>query len=689
MWCALFACAMPAAPRHAHAQVADSVRVRVRADSARAAAARADSARADAVIRLGEIRVHGGRAVATIGGASAIERDIDSLSVGAAPTLERVLRELPLLHVRTNSRGEAELLARGSESRQVAVLVDGVPLTLNWDGRADVSVIPATAPQELRYTRGLASMLHGPNVLGGVIETSIAGQRTLPARALQLTMGVDATGGSGSSATVTLPVESGDAQLLVRGGVGYRRTPGFPLPAGVVEPVIAKRGLRLNTDARSVDGFAAVRYNAASGAWLSGSFTGFDAERGVAAELDNARPRFWRYPHVRRTVGVVSGGTGFHATPFGGTGDLELSFGFDSGRTEILAYSDRSYSEVAGFENGDDRTLTLRMLADHTLGARGDLRAAYTLADALHDEMLPASTLRYRQRLWSAGAETVWRLAERAGPLRDVRGSVGGAYDGAATLAAGDKDALAPQRELGARAGLSALLGQSVALHAGLSRRGRFPSLREAYSGALDRFEPNPSLRAERLTAVEAGATARLGDASFQLVAFRNQLDNAIVRIATPSGRFQRINEDAVRTDGVEILASWVSGPLMLGGDLTAQAVRRITSIPDGGRPENQPELFGGTYARMVLPLDIAAEARASYTGRQYCLAPTGEDVTLQAGTRVGGELARLWRIRRNGGVLSRADTRITVDNIGDSAHYDQCGLPRPGRELRLQLRLF
>src|SRR5512134_2890277 len=110
---------------------------------------RRDTLRADSAVTLPPIGVRAAPVpLATIGGASGLRARLDSLALPAAPTVERVLRSLPFLHVRTNSRGEAELSVRGSASRQVAVLVDGVPLTLAWDARADVSVIPATAPVE-------------------------------------------------------------------------------------------------------------------------------------------------------------------------------------------------------------------------------------------------------------------------------------------------------------------------------------------------------------------------------------------------------------------------------------------------------------------------------------------------------------------------------------------------------------
>jgi iron complex outermembrane receptor protein len=87
--------------------------------------------------------------------------------------------------------------------------------------------------------------------------------------------------------------------------------------------------------------------------------------------------------------------------------------------------------------------------------------------------------------------------------------------------------------------------------------------------------------------------------------------------------------------------------------------------------------------------LDIAASAEARYTGSQFCIDPgTGEDTALEAGTRLNGALSRVWQFRRTG-MLSRLETRIAVDNLADTAIYDQCGLPQPGRLFRFSLRLF
>lgn len=652
-----------------------------------------DTTRADTMVfRIGEVRVLARRAVTTVGGASAIEINLDSLALPPAPTMEEVLRDVPTVHVRTNSRGEAEISVRGSESRQVAILVDGVPLTLGWDARTDVSVLPASASTEINVVRGLSSILHGPNVLGGVVEISVGRGTTFPERSsFSLSGGFDAVGGYATAAAGAIPIERESGRWLVRAGGGFRDGPGVPLADGVAEPVRTGDDLRLNTDFRNIDGFFALRHVREGGGWFTLATSAFKAERGIAAELDADAPRFWRYPDISRTIIAASAGTGDRSTPVG-RGDLELSVGMDLGHTEILSYTSRAYDDVDGREDGDDRTVTLRLLGDHTLGSRGDLRLALTYADISHDATVDGTPSEYQQRLMSAGAESVWRVLEGGeGPIEALRVSVGGALDRGETPRTGGLPPLGTIDDWGARLGLSALANEgSTLLHAGVSRRGRFPALREMYSESLNRFEPNPDLRPERLTAFEGGVTTRLGDGELQLVGFHHRLDGAIRRITLPDRKRKRVNSDELKSTGVELLFSQSLGPVALGGDLTLQSVELTDpATTTSSQPENLPEKSGSAFLHFPLAGGIAATAEAVYTGAQYCQDPdSGEDVKLEGGSWLNAMLSRVWSVQGSG-FLGRLETRASVDNIADTALYDQCGLPRPGRQLRVEFRLF
>jgi len=651
----------------------------------------ADSAR----YAIPEVVVEAPRPDATVGGSAIAEVRVDSLETPAAASVRDVFERLPLLHVRTNSRGEAEISARGSESRQVAVLVDGVPITLAWDARADVSVIPATSLREVRFVRGLSSMLYGPNVLGGIVDARVGQTFDQPERpTLELHVGADDVGTVGTTITTAIPVQRERGNWLLRGGVGFRDTPGDPLADGISEPVATDRSLRLNTDAQNVDGFGAARYQTTAGRWVSFSASSFAEERGIAAELgvDDADARLWRNPHVARTLAVLSAGTAYGASPFGGQGDLEASIGFDRSRVEIDEFASRAYDEVTGFEDGDDRTLTLRLLADQTVGERNDLRTAFTFADIHHDESIPDGDFEYRQRVVSVGVEDVWRPVRSGRRIQSVAVTAGGAYDAASTPETGGREALGTLSEWGGRLGVSATMREGgVIVHAGVSRRGRFPALRELYSGALDRFAPNPDLKPEKLLTTEAGVTTRFRSGEVQLVGFHNRLRDAVVRITLEDRRFMRVNRDELQSTGVELLGYAALGPVDLYASGVAQNVELTdTSAEETHAPENLPELYGEASASLRLFRGFVGSLGVEFIGEQFAIDPgTGEDTELAAEAIVSSSISRRWPLYLSWGpgAFSVLETRIAVDNLGDVAHFDAAGLPAPGRRVRFELR--
>jgi iron complex outermembrane recepter protein len=656
-----------------------------------AATAQADTTAVDSTVyRIEGLSIQMQRPVTTIGGASAIEVEAEVLDLPASPTAGELLRALTGVHVRTNSRGQDEVSVRGSESRQVAIIFDGVPLTLAYDARTDVSVLPAAAFQDISFVRGLSTLLHGPNVLGGVVEMNLTGggDRRVPIRrTVEFAASVDHVGGYSTGANGVLPFSTRGGEGAILLGGGYRDSPGVTLPGGVTEPVPGD-DLRLNTDFSNLDGFLGVRYTTEDGAWTSLSATSHTGERGIAAELGAEDPRLWRYPSIRRTIVAASAGTGDRATPFG-RGDLRVSLGFDDGITDIRSYQTRDYRELAGFENSDDRTLSLRVLGDHSLGQRGEIRSSFTWADIRHDENVDGDFRAFQQRLFSVAGETMWRLVDAPDrAVSSLRLSAGGAWDRGTTPVSGGLEPLPTMDDWGARVGLSALLGSgSTVIHAGASRRGRFPALREAYSEALDRFEPNPGLRPEHLFALEAGVTTRVGDGEVQFVGFRHELDGAIRRVSLPNGRRQRINSDRLLSQGVELFVSQALGEVELGGELTLQSVELVnpaTSV--NTNPENVPERFGTAHARFPVGSGFTSTLEAEYTGAQWCIDPdSGEDVRLDGGSWLNTALSKVWTLSAG----RRIETRLSAANLADSALYDSCGLPRAGRLFRLQLRVF
>src|SRR5688572_14372852 len=278
-------------------------------------------------VRLEPVTVSGARSAAVVGGASAVVVRTEALTSSPAPRLEQALRETPFVHVRQNSRGEMELSVRGSDSRQAAVLLDGVPITLGWDHRTDPSLVPITGAQRLVVVRGLGSLLNGPNTLGGTIEVEHD-----PAADTDVWVGggVDETG----AVVTTLGggrhiAQAGGGSLSLRGGLAYRNRDGVTLPSDATDPT-TEDGQRTNSDLRHVDGYVGLHWRGAAGRALSFNASGFDAERGVPPEEHLEAPRLWRYPYHSRAVVALSGNTGAFGTPFG-VGSVDVGAGYNGG----------------------------------------------------------------------------------------------------------------------------------------------------------------------------------------------------------------------------------------------------------------------------------------------------------------------------------------------------------------------
>jgi iron complex outermembrane receptor protein len=558
--------------------------------------------------------------------------------------------------------------------------------------------VPLSGVQRVVIVRGLSSLLYGPNVLGGVIDLNVgrdvegvggAGSRSSEA---WLGTGVDEYGGRALSAGGAMPLRAGGTRSLVlRAGGGYRQHDGFRVTDAANDPT-ADDDLRTNSDLRHVDGFASLRWQGPAGRQIGLTATGYHAERGVPPELHVQEPRLWRYPDQSRVLAVLFAGTGIVGTP-AGTGSLEATVSYADGHTEIESFTDRAYTTLDARELGDERVVTGRLVAAHSTVAGGEVRAALTGGEVYYEETLgdqPPSD--YRQRLWSAATEAQWPVLSR-GVL-----SGGVAYDLATTPETGGKPSLGRLDAWGWRVGATARATDALRFHASVSRRSRFPALRELYSGALDRFQPNPNLRPERLTAAELGATLAAGDArvAMQGVVFHHRLADAVVRTTVPDTRlFVRVNRDEIRSSGAELLVTWASSPvalrpMSLTGDLLAQHVRvRDRLAAAERRPEHQPEVRGSLELGVPLPLALRGTAAARYTGTQYCVHPdAGTQVELAAQTKGDVGVERSWVVGRGAGLFKTVRALVALDNVTDATVYDQCGLPQPGRTLRLGLQL-
>lgn len=662
-------------------------------------------------LRIEGLTITGSRAPAIAGGAAAIVVRPDSLPVPMppAPELADILRQSAFVTIRQNSRGEMEISMRGSESRQPAIMLDGLPLSIGWDSRTDLSITPTTGVEQLVLVRGLSSLLYGPNTLGGTVQMTLngpPGSSTMEPNGpgVHAGLGFDQFSGRVLSATAAAPVTLGNGTLRLRAGVTNRQRDGFALAGGdpgdgisggQADPGSDKHSkLRTNTDLSQTDGFVGLRYDMRAGAYLSLTGTTSSAERGVAPEQHVSSPRYWRYPDLSRSLGIFSAGSGVRSTPLG-SGSLNMSAGVSVQDITIDSYGDRSYSTVSSVEKGYERTQMLRVEGNHSLPAAALLKLAGTFNSVAYDETLNAQqaaskATRYEQRLSSMGAEVELPLQER------VLVSGGVVFDQASTPETGGRTSLGTLNKTGWRLGTTVMANEGLRFHASASQRARFPALRELYSGALNRFDPNPELKPETLLGFEGGMTLDGGIMAqkglrLQVVGFRHLLDDAVVRVTLPNKLFRRINRDEIRSAGVELVGTWAP-PSLKGASITADATIQKVRVHDqtvsdaggeGQYAEHVPERRGSLTLSSPEISGFRASLMGRYTGVQYCEHPDlNRQVKLDPQTVTDASVSKDLNLRD--GFFRKLRAFIAMDNITNRTVYDQCGMPQPGRTFRV-----
>ena len=123
----------------------------------------------DGVYTLGEVVVTGKQDVVETAGTvrEVTAQDIENMD---ARTLDQALVLLPGVEIRTGAEGVPRIDIHGFRTRQVLLLLDGVPLNSTYDGQFDPTIIPTENIAKIKVSYGTSSVLYGQGALGGVIN---------------------------------------------------------------------------------------------------------------------------------------------------------------------------------------------------------------------------------------------------------------------------------------------------------------------------------------------------------------------------------------------------------------------------------------------------------------------------------------------------------------------------------------
>jgi iron complex outermembrane receptor protein len=586
-------------------------------------------------------------------------------------SLGDALRSLPGVSARTNSRGETIARVRGADERQTQVFLDGAPLAVPWDGRADIGVLPAALFGEVRVVKGAAPIEYGANAVAGAVDLRTRSGADLPFEAIaragshglgEVSVVAGVPLGGGFSAL-------GAAALLTRDAFADAR----------------RDGGRINTDLDSLTLFGALQY---AGDRFTGRALLFrnEAERGIAPETTGdpalVNPRFWRYPHIALTQLVLAG-----EFELGGGSSVRAVAWRQWFEQTIDQYGDATYAARTQRQEDEDDTNGARL----TLSAGLDpivLRLSGTAQTSLHQQVdtrfpaAPGPELRYRQNLFSLGAEADI-------PIGPADATLGIAYDRAETPLTGDKPGQPPLDAIAFSGAVRARLTPDLRLTVSGGRRTRFPTARELFGEALGRFLINPDLDPETAWLADAELSWRRPGLRLSLNPFVVRSEDTLAqRVVVVDGRSlrQRYNLSGSWSYGVDAA---LDAPLGAGFSLEAHASLLRARADEGAvsprRLLQRPSHELGA-ALVWSPSDaISARAEIRHVGPAIDSAADGSTVRLDPAAEIN--LRASGRIVRLGSGRS-VHVTAAADNITDAEITPQLGLPLPGRTFRVGIRI-
>jgi iron complex outermembrane receptor protein len=639
------------------------------------------------VHELDEVVIQGSSSAPAVAPYTVLEVPPATLAQLDAFAVTDIARVVPAAHVQTNSRGEGLVYLRNAGERQVATFLDGALLNVPWDNRVDLSFVPVAMIEGLSVVQGVPPVEYGANAVGGVINL------VSPSWADRQThMETGTAAGTHGLRSAMLAAHGTAAAWRYAAALGHSTRSGIALPGGAQLAFSQPdAGRRTNTDARTTNVSARAAYRFAARNEIGLSLIYVDGAKGVAPEGHKdpavSNVRFWRYPDWRNAMGIISA----HGV-LGGSMTWKGAAWAGGFRQTIDAYTSVSYDSLQSREEDSDLTLGARLVAWHIMGASSVKLALNGLTSTHRQRDLDLDPsgqplaaqqfpqLLYREVVLSGGTE----YTVAVGNAVELR--AGASVDAMLAPNTGDKPAIDPFLAYGATLGAS--LGSGLGWHARINagRKVRFPTLRELFGEALNRFLVNPGLKPEASLITELAVVYEGTEGRLEIVPFAtftsNTIDQQSVLVpgeTTP--RRQRINLRGSHVFGVELAATW--SPFLDGivsGHLTMSRARRL---PDGETDptylSEKPDVLGRLAVSLEPPAGLIALIDADYTGRAYSLDDDNQFVALPTSLTLNARAGYRFSLPAGRSV----EVYLRVENLADAVVMPQLGLPDAGRTLR------
>jgi iron complex outermembrane recepter protein len=587
------------------------------------------------------------------------------------------------------ARNERLIYVRGFNSRQVPLFMDGIPVYVPYDGNVDLNRFTTFDIGQIDVSKGNASVLYGPNTLGGSVNlVSRRPTKTLEAK-LTTGMGMDSQFDANYYQTA-LNFGTNQGSWYLQGGASYldrqfwRLSDDFKPTAsedgGIRENsgnTDYKGNIKLGLTPNDTDEYA-ITYSNQSGRKDTPPYAGTDA---------TVTPRYWRWPYWdKESVYFLS------RTEFGDVHSVKLRAYHDKFRNSLKSYDNAGYNSITrpyAFDSHyDDYTFGGGLEYGNTWLRHNELKLAFSYKQDVHREVnnIGQPQQRFADELFSYAIENSYT------PIDALKFVVGASYEQQRQLQAqnlinnqlvsfplsGTKDAYNIQGSAFYR------IVDDLQLHASLARKTRFPTIKDRFSYRLGTALPNPSLQPETALNYELGFDNKaFGFMDYGANLFFSQIDNTIESVTLPNSSCSRPpcsqlqNIGQQENLGIELFATAQINDQWRAHANYTWLDRNNLSSP-GIYPLDTPKHKIFTYLEYQPLQYLRLLGSAEYNDKRY---------SNTTGTRVAKDFL-IGNLKATFIATKQINAEFGVNNVADQNFAYEEGFPEPGRNYFANLNL-
>lgn len=411
---------------------------------------------------------------------------------------------------KVGGRNESMIFVRGFDLKHAPLFLDGIPIYVPYDGYPDLGRFFTYDLSELVISKGFASVLYGPNTMGGALN--LVSRR--PAKTFEGSAGGGYTSGDAYHAFANFG--SNQKTWYVQGGGSWVDVHAIDLSEDFHATKAEDGGTRNNSYQRDWKASFKLGLTPNSSDEYALNYMYQSGEKGVppyaGKNTDPKQIKYWQWPYWNKQSVYFNSNTAL-----GDASYVKTRLFYDQFKNSLKIFNDATYAPPIKSGNlswYNDYSYGASIEAGTTLIPYNALKVAFHFKDDVHRETSTASpTQHFEERIFSIAAE------DRIQITKKLTAVLGVSYDFQNTVQAQDYNPLpgttAPKvlhefarnndNDVTAQGALFYAYSDTGKVHAAVARKTRYPSIKDKFSYRFGTFIPNADLKPEVSNNYEVG----------------------------------------------------------------------------------------------------------------------------------------------------------------------------------------